>query len=62
MTHAELRRTIRETYKRLMARNYGTTARALRTCEMLLRIHRGTEGRAADRERIARMIAEGPTL
>ena len=60
MTDAELARIIRETYKRLMAKNYGTTERALRTCEALLRIHRATEGRKADRERIARMLAEEP--
>jgi len=33
---------------------------ALRICEAMLRIHRATEGRAADRARIARMLAEEP--
>jgi hypothetical protein len=56
MTDAELARTIRETYERVMARNYGTTELAFRTCEAFLRIHRGSEGTAADRARIARMV------
>ena len=58
MTDAELARTICETYKRVMARDYGTTELAFRTCEAFLRIHRGSEGTAADRARIARMLAE----
>jgi hypothetical protein len=58
MTDAELARTIRETYKRAIARNRGTAEAALRTCEVLLRVHRATEGREADRARIARMIAD----
>ena len=58
MTDAELSRTIRETYQRAMARNRGTAEAALRTCEVLLRIHRATEGREADRMRVARMLAE----
>jgi len=58
MTDAELARTIRETYKRIMARE--TTERALRTCEALLRIHRPTEGKKADRARVVRMLAEEP--
>jgi hypothetical protein len=41
-----------------MARDYGTTERALRTCEALLRIHRPSEGQEVDRARIARMLAE----
>ena len=48
----------RETYKRVMARDYGTTERALRTCEALLRIHQPTADREADRALIARMLAE----
>ena len=56
MTDAELARTICETYKRVMARDYGTTELAFRTCEAFLRIHRGSEGTAADRARIARMV------
>jgi hypothetical protein len=58
MTDAELASTIRETYKRVMARDYGTTERALRTCEALLRIHQPTADREADRALIARMLAE----
>jgi hypothetical protein len=56
MTDAELARTICETYKRVMARDYGTTELAFRTCEAFPRIHRGSEGTAADRERIAWMV------
>jgi hypothetical protein len=41
-----------------MARDYGTTERARGTCEALLRIHRPTEDREADRALIARMLAE----
>ena len=41
-----------------MARDYGTTERALRTCEALLRIHRPTADREADRALIGRMLAE----
>ena len=58
--HDELARTIRETYSRAMARNRGTAEAALRTCEVLLRVHRATEGREADRMRIAKMLAEEP--
>ena len=58
MTDAELSRTVRETYKRVMARDRRTTERALRTCEALLSIHRPTEGREGDRARIARILAE----
>ena len=39
-----------------MARDY--TERAFRTCEAFLRIHRATEGTAADRMLIAKMLAE----
>jgi hypothetical protein len=60
MTDDELAHTIRATYRRVMARNYGTTELALRTCEMLLRIHRPTEDRETDRAWIASMLAEGP--
>jgi hypothetical protein len=60
MTDAELARTTRETYWCIVARNRGTTQHALRTCEVMLRIHRATEGREADRARIARMLSEEP--
>jgi hypothetical protein len=56
MTDAELARTIYATYRRIVARNRGFREQALRTCEAMLRIHRATEGRKADRERIARTI------
>jgi hypothetical protein len=56
MTDAELARTICATYRRIVARNRGFKEQALRTCEAMLRIHRATEGRKADRERITRMI------
>jgi hypothetical protein len=60
VTDDDLARTIRETYTRIMARNYGTTELALRTCEAFLTIHRATEGREGDRLRIARMLEEDP--
>ena len=60
MTDAELSRTICATYRRIVARNRGFKEQALRTCEAMLRIHRATEGTAADRARIARMVAEEP--
>ena len=60
LTDDELSRIIRETYKRVMARDRRTTERALKTCEALLRIHRATEGRDATRAWIARMLAEEP--
>jgi hypothetical protein len=56
MTDAELAHTICAAYRRIVARNRGFKEQALRTCEVLLRIHRPTEGRNADRERISRMI------
>ena len=58
MIDAELARTIYAAYKRIVARNRGFKEQALRTCEAMLRIHRATEGREADRARIARMLAE----
>ena len=56
MIDAELARTIYAAYKRIVARNRGFKEQALRTCEAMLRIHRATEGKKADRERITRMI------
>ena len=58
VTDDELASTIRETYRRIMARNRGTTEQALRTCEAMLRIHRATKGSRAVRAQIARMLAE----
>jgi hypothetical protein len=58
MTDAELARTICAAYRRIVTRNRGFKEQALRTCEAMLRIHRATEGSAADRLRVARILAE----
>ena len=60
MTDDDLARTIRETYRRIVARNRGTAEAALRTCEVFLRMHRGSAGTASDRLLIAKMLAEDP--
>jgi hypothetical protein len=61
VTDDDLARTVRETYKRIMARKRGgTTEAALRTCEVFLRMHRPSQGSAADRQRIAKMLTEEP--
>jgi len=60
VTDDDLTRTIRETYRRIVARNRGTTEAALRTCEVFLRMHRPSQGSTADRQQIAKMLAEDP--
>jgi len=60
MTDDELSRTIRETYRHLVGNYHGTQEHALRTCEVILRVHRASAGRAADRMLIARMLVEEP--